>query len=311
MNSSYMAACTESASSAKDTRAASRRRERFVRLLLTLSVLVFPLICAGEAKADPRTDLMISRLHYPPDPGVQDDSRLRLQAALGLGATNDDNALQPLCKALNDPAEVVRQAAALALKRLGRSAGLGCLRGRLSTEGSSIVKLQLTRAIADLESSGSGGASATVATVDTFTPKSFPGAKFYVSISSITNNTGRSQSDVDRVVLGAMRTQIESTGKHQIAPIGETSDIAKSIVSKRKMKGFYLAISVDKFDYSDGNLRVRIKCAVFSYPGKSLLGEVPSGLTQSGVSPGDKSAEDNLMGMASQRAVDLFMQNFN
>lgn len=251
---------------------------------------------------------MIARLRFPPDPGVTDDFRVRTSAALGLGATNDDNAVQPLCKALSDPSDVVRQAVAVALKRLGRPAALPCLKGALSTEDSSAVKLQLTRAISDLSS---GGGSATPSTPDNFTPRAIPGAKFYVSISPVTNNTGRAQADVDRVILGAMRAKLESTGKHQLAPVGESSDGAKAAMAKHKMKGYYLAISVDKFDYSDGNLRVRIKTAVFSYPGKSLLGEVPSGLTQTGVSPGDKSSEDNLMGIAAQRAVDLFTQNFN
>ncbi len=53
-----------------------------------------------------------------------------------------------------------------------------------------------------------------------------------------------------------------------------------------------------------------MKVAVFTYPGKDLRGEVPAGLTQTGVSPGDKAAEDNLLQMAAARAVELFAQNF-
>jgi hypothetical protein len=277
---------------------------RFLTRTILMSVV---LLLPSFALADSRTDLMIARLRFPPDAGQADDFRVRTSAALGLGATNDDKAVQPLCQALNDPSDVVRQAVAVALKRLGRPAALPCLKGRLSTEDSSDVKLQLTRAISDLSSGGNSGTSST----DSFTPKTIPGAKFYVSISPITNNTGRAQADVDRVILGAMRAKLEATGKHQLAPVGESPDSAKAAIAKHKMKGYYLAISVDKFDYSDGNLRVRIKTAVFSYPGKSLLGEVPSGLTQTGVSPGDKASEDNLMGIAAQRAVDLFTQNFN
>jgi hypothetical protein len=279
---------------------------RFLTRTILMSVV---LLLPSLALADSRTDLMIARLRFPPDPGVTDDFRVRTSAALGLGATNDDAAVQPLCQALNDPSDVVRQAVAVALKRLNRPAALPCLKGRLSTEDSSAVKLQLTRAISDL--SASAGNSGTSSQPDSFTPKTIAGAKFYVSISPITNNTGRAQADVDRVILGAMRSKLEATGKHQLAPAGESPDGAKAAMAKHKMKGYYLAVSVDKFDYSDGNLRVRIKTAVFSYPGKSLLGEVPSGLTQTGVSPGDKSSEDNLMGIAAQRAVDLFTQNFN
>ncbi len=89
-----------------------------------------------------------------------------------------------------------------------------------------------------------------------------------------------------------------------------TADQARAAMSRRKLTGFYLSIRVEKFDYSDGNLRVRVKVAVFTYPGKDLRGEVPAGLTQTGVSPGDKAAEDNLLQLASARATELFAQNF-
>lgn len=277
------------------------------RTLAVLGMLLLP----GAASAESRTDFLATRLAYPPAQGLSDDFRVRTNAALALGTSNDDGAVQPLCKALQDPSDVVRQAAAVALKRLGRSSALGCLKANLSTEGSSAVKLQLTRAIADLESNGGGSSSSSSSSTDTFTPKQNPSAKFYISTSSITNNTGRAQSDVDRVVLGAIRNKLEGMGKYQIAPAVESSDQAKSAIAKRHMKGFYLALAVDKFDYSNGNLRVRVRCSVFTYPGKSLLGEVPSGLTQSGVTQPDHAAEENLMGMAAERAVDLFAQNFN
>ena len=69
-------------------------------------------------------------------------------------------------------------------------------------------------------------------------------------------------------------------------------------------------MSVDKFDYSDGNLRVRVKIAVSSYPGKDLRGEVPAAATLPGARPGDKGAEDQLMGVVAARAAELFAQNF-
>ena len=277
------------------------------RLAVVIAALALPAI----ASADSRTDFLITRLAYPPTQGVADDFRVRTNAALALGATGDDAAVQPLCRALNDPSDTVRQAAAVAMKRLSKPAALNCLKAHLSTEDSSAVKLQLTRAIAELESGGGGGGGSSSATVDNFTPKPNPSAKFYVSTSSVTNNTNRAQADINRVVLGAVRSKLENMGKYQIAPTAELPESAKSVISKRKLKGYYLALSVDKFDYSDGNLRVKVRCSVFTYPGKSLLGEVPSGLTQSGVTQPDKSAEENLLGMAAERAVDLFAQNFN
>ena len=68
--------------------------------------------------------------------------------------------------------------------------------------------------------------------------------------------------------------------------------------------------SFEKFDYSDGNLRVKVKIAVSSYPGKDLRGEVPASATMPGTRPGDKGAEDQLMAAVAARAAELFAQNF-
>jgi hypothetical protein len=234
-----------------------------------------------------------------------DDFRVRTNAALALGATNDDGVVQPLCTALADPSEVVRQAVAAALKRLGKSSAIGCLKRRLGAEQTASVKLQIARAIESLENGGSGAGGGG----QTESP-SRANAKFYVAISPVSNATGRSQSEIDRVVLSAVRGKLDELGGFQIAPDHETPDAARAAMAKRKLKGFYLSIGVDKFDYSGGNLRVRVKVAVFTYPGKDLRGEVPAGLTQTGVRPGDRAAEDNLLNMAAARAVELFAQNF-
>lgn len=235
-----------------------------------------------------------------------DDFRVRTQAALALGAVDDDGAVAPLCGALSDSSEIVRQISAAALKRLARPSAIGCLKGRLANESDSTVKLQLTRAIDSLEAaSPSGPAPAGGA----FTPRNVPNAKFYVSVN-ITNNTSRSQADIDRVVLATVRQKLDASGTVQIAPPNEPNDNAKKTIKTRKMTGYHLSIAVDKFDYTGGDLRVRVKCAVSSYPGKDLRGEVPAGVTQRGVSPGDKNAEENLLVMAAGKAVELFLQNF-
>jgi hypothetical protein len=129
-------------------------------------------------------------------------------------------------------------------------------------------------------------------------------------MSRVTNNSGRSDSDVQRIVGGGIAAKLGQLGDYQLAPDGESPDGARAAMSKRSLKGFYLSVSVEKFDYSDGNLRVRVKIAVFSYPGKDLRGEVPSGATLPGARPGDTSSEDQLMGVVAARAAELFAQNF-
>ncbi|MBV9950201.1 MAG: hypothetical protein JOZ69_25395 [Myxococcales bacterium] len=126
----------------------------------------------------------------------------------------------------------------------------------------------------------------------------------------MTNNTARPTSDIDRAVRAAIATKLGDVGGYQLAPPGESNQAARDVMARRKLKGFYLAVSVDKFDYSDASLRVRVKIAVFSYPGKDLRGEVPAGATLPGAQPGDRGAEDQLIGLVATRAAELFAQNF-
>jgi hypothetical protein len=274
-----------------------RASRRGLSAILAVVLLLVPAL----GRADDRTNFLIDRVRYPPSAGQSDDFRIRAQAALALGATNDDAAVQPLCQALSDPSDAVRTAVAAALGRLGRPAGADCLKGRIGSETSAGVKGQMHKAIDSIAASGGGGGAA---------PKAVPNAKYYVALSPVSNGTGRPQADVDRIVVGAIVSKLSALGKYQLAPSGESPDRARSVMSTRNLKGFYLSVSVDKFDYSNGNLRVRVKIAISGYPGKDLKGEVGPGVTQTGVNPGDKSSEDNLMGMVAGQAVDQFAQNF-
>ncbi len=279
------------------------RTYRFVfRLLASLAALVC--ISAGVARADDRTTFLIDRMKA-------EDFRVRTNAALALGATNDEAAVLPLCAGLSDTSEVVRQAAAAGLKRLAKASSLACMRARVAAETNDSVKLQLTRAVAAVEASAPAAppAGASVSPLDA-PPLSAPNAKIYVSISPVANSSARPQADVDRVIVGAMRAKLEALGTVQIAPRVETAEAARAVVARRKLKGYYLAVSVDKFDYEAGTLKVKVKVAVFTYPGKDLRGEVPAGAAQSGVRAGDRGSEDNLMSASAARAAELFVQNF-
>jgi hypothetical protein len=275
-----------------------KSRTRPVRAWALLIFVVMLLAPLG-VRADSRTNFLIDRLRYPPSAGQSDDFRIRAQAALALGASNDDAAVQPLCDALSDPNDAVRSSVAAALGRLGRPSGADCLKARLGSESSASVKGQIQKAIDSIAGGSSGGP-----------PRNVANARFYVALAPVANSTGRPQSDIDRIVLGAVRAKLDALGKYQLAPSGESADGARAVISARNLKAYYLSISVPAFDYSNGNLRVRVKIAISSYPGKDLRGEVGPGMTQTGVNPGDRSSEDNLMGMVTAQAVDQFAQNF-
>jgi hypothetical protein len=256
------------------------------------------LLSAPAARGDGRVQFLADRLAYPPATGQKDDFRVRTNAALALGATDDDDAVAPLCGGLGDPSEVVRQAAAVALRRLGRASSIVCLKERASRETTTAVKVELAKSLDALGVSRKAS------------PGLAPGAKYYVAISHVANHTSRRSDEVDQVVRGAIGGQLQQGGQYQLAPDAETTEAAKAIVAKRQLKGYFLAVSVEKFDYSDEGLRVRVKIAVFSYPGRDLRGEVPASGMLPGARPGDKGAEDQLMSAIAGRAAELFSQNF-
>jgi hypothetical protein len=255
-------------------------------LALALFVLAVAVL-SPAARADGRTSFLIDRLK-------SDDFRVRTNAALALGATGDDAAVQPLCGAIADANDVVRQAAAAALGRLGKSSALPCMQARLTVEANADVKLQLTRGIQSLQGTGGGGG----------TPPPVANAKFYVSVALGANNGARNASRV----VSAITSKLDSLGGYQLAPASESADAARSVIARRHLKGFYLAVSVEVAD-TDRGLKALVRIAVFSYPARSLLGEVAPYSIASGIKRGD-SGEDSLVQAVAERAAEQVSQNF-
>jgi hypothetical protein len=270
-------------------------------------VLALSLVATGAA-ADPRTARLTESLRA-------DDYRVRTNAALALGGTADDGAVAPLCGVLADTSEVVRQASAAALKRLAKPAALPCLRTQLAREQSETVKTQLARAIEALEPAATPGAATSGAvapgggagaTGAASAPN--PGAKYYVALSSVTNRTTRPQPEIETLILRALRSKMDTIGTFEIAPARETEAVAKATISRRKLKGLYLSISVDPIKF-DGGTSATVKVAVFSYPNKDLRAEVPARGTVSGGARGDAAAENAAMEFAAARAIELIAKN--
>ena len=93
------------------------RRRHFVLATsaLFLAISVCPDVVA-DAKATNSSASTSGKVSFFADQlANNDDFRVRTNAALALGATNDDAAVPPLCGALSDPSEVVRQAAGVAI----------------------------------------------------------------------------------------------------------------------------------------------------------------------------------------------------
>ena len=278
--------------------ATSRGRRPRLGALAMASVL----LSASTTWGDGRVQFLADRLAYPPGSGQKDDFRVRTNAALALGATDDDAAVALLCSALGDPSEVVRQAVAVGLRRLARPSSIACVKERVTREASAPVKVELAKT---LDSLGAGRSRTSAPAL-----AARAGRWHYVAISHVANHTSRRSDEVDQVVRDAIGAQLQQGGLYQLAPEAETAEAAKAVVAKRQLKGYSLAVGVEKFDYSDEGLRVRVKIAVFSYPGRDLRGEVPASGILPGARQGDKAAEDQLMGAIAGRAAELFSQNF-
>jgi hypothetical protein len=258
------------------------------------------LLAPGAARADDSKVTLAKQRILESD--SKNDVTVRTSAALTLGASNDEAAADPLCSALSDSNEVVRQAVAVALKRLNRSRTLGCLKDRQQVEQNDATRIAITRAIEAISSNGDGGGSDEPI-------KNNPNAKYYISLSTVANSTGRAQREVERIVLKSIKDKLDNAGVVQLAPSSESADKAREVMKGRKLKGFYLAIAVDQFDYKDGALRVKVKIGVFNYPNKALLGNVDKTLTAPGISSKDTDAENRLMELAAGLASEQFAQN--
>jgi hypothetical protein len=288
-----------------------RRVSKALVGLCAVASLAASVAGANTALAQPATPTVAELL---PKLAAANDSRVRAATVLQFGATNDDAAVAPLCKELSDNAEIVRLSAAIALRRLARPAALGCLKARVdprspNPEVAEGPKLQISRAIESLSALAAAPAAPKPAGGGNYDPPQHSGAKYYVALSPVASAADRPQAEVEAVVLRAIRQKLEGANDIQLAPMKESEDAAKKAIASRKGKGFYLSISVEKFDYSGGNLRVKVNIAIFSYPGKALIAPSGKAATMSGVAPGNHGAEDQLLEAVAGAAVKQFTEN--
>ncbi|HVY26712.1 MAG TPA: HEAT repeat domain-containing protein [Polyangiaceae bacterium] len=262
------------------------RALRALSVLLFLGSFLLPVAASAQT-----SDL--ERLIY--NLANNEDFRVRTQAALALGASKNERAVNPLCSALEDSNTTVRAASAAALGRLALSAGQACLEKRLPNEPSDVVKATIQKAIVVIK--GGGGAEPVFAS----------DSKFYISIGKTTDKTGRTGPEIDNIVRSAMTGKVGQTPGFVAAPNTETPADAKKRLAKHSgVKGWFLSPSVAPPDYSNGNLKVKIEVAMLSYPEKNLIGSYSVNLTEPGVSPGSTENENDLIRMAAERAIDKF-----
>jgi hypothetical protein len=230
------------------------------------------------------------------------DFRVRVQAALALGASKSADAVQPLCDGLDDSNATVRSAAAAALGRLALTSGLPCLKKKAGSESNSSVKTQIQQSISKIESGGGGGSSGAAASK---APDS--SSKWYVAVGTTKNKSDRDNAEIDTIVQTALRKGLAAKDGVAIAPPTETAAQAGGVIQKHHLTGYFLQTTVEPPRYEDSKLTVTVRVTMFTYPNKALQGEFAPKLTQSGTPSKDKASEDELIRMAVERAVAKFI----
>jgi hypothetical protein len=226
------------------------------------------------------------------------DFRVRTQAALALGASDDPSAAPPLCEALDDSSNSVRSAAAAALGKLKSPAGLPCLRAHL-TETNASVHSVIERSLGEL----SGGSSWPAKP-----PPPGPNDTFYVAIGPVADKTGREDKTVEQIVGATMQEKLLAMRGYAVAPQGETAPAARRIIKQKSLRGYVLQTRVEPLRTSSNGLTVQVRVTMWSYPDKALQGEFSPKLTMQGASAGDKESEDSLIKMAIEKAIESFAQ---
>jgi hypothetical protein len=225
------------------------------------------------------------------------DFRVRTQAALALGASDDPAAVAPLCRALDDANDSVRSAAAAALGKLKRPTGLPCLKDH-DREANRSVRSVIERAAKMLE--GSAWPSKP--------PPPGPSDTFYVAIGPVTDKTGRVDKSVAQLVGATMQDKLLSLRGYAIAPQGEAGAAATRIIKQKGLKGFLLQARVEPPRSNGSDLIIQVRVTMWTYPGKALQGEFSPRVTMSGVSPGNQETENSLIKMAIDKAIESFAE---
>jgi hypothetical protein len=134
-----------------------------------------------------------------------------------------------------------------------------------------------------------------------------PDTRYYLAIGKVIDGAGRPPGEVDQRMRRAMLKAVAALAGYAVAPARETVEQAEQLLARHaSVKAFYLAPKLAAPVYAGGGLTVKVSVAMFTYPGRALLGEYSVKLTQPGVEERDPAAENELIEMAGDQAIQRF-----
>ncbi|HEX8699476.1 MAG TPA: HEAT repeat domain-containing protein [Myxococcaceae bacterium] len=207
-----------------------------------LFVLLLCVSLPAVAQGDPRVAFLTKQLEKGKDP------RARSNAALVLGATEEPEAVTPLCTALADTSEVVRAAAAKGLAKLMELPGLECLKKHKETDAT--TQKAITEAIQELEAFKSRA------------------PRIYVAFLGLKDKTGSVPAELVKATEERLKRRLLHAGA-LLAPQKEAKKAAEGVLKKHRISGYRLSAEIHSTE--GGGLRIAVVC--LSYPGLALLGQ--------------------------------------
>lgn len=228
--------------------------------------------------------------------------QVRVQAALALGVSGSEEAVRPLCGALDDEVASVRAAAAAALGRLRKASSVACLQKRVGTESNASVRSQLQRALDRTQRDSELRKVASASRAPT------RGSRFYVAVESTKSKSARRRQDVELLVQATIRGKLMAERGVGLAPSGQEQSQFEKIAKDNRVQGYLLRPTVESIAYDGSNVTVAIRLTLFSYPSMALQAEYSPKLSMTGTTERDLEAEDKLLQMAAEKAVEKFLQ---
>ena len=269
--------------------------QRPIRALVLAASVAAIAAWAAPGHADPHVDKLAQRLSNG------SSFQVRVQAALALGTSGSQAAVQPLCGALNDDTASVRAAAAAGLGRLRKASGKPCLEKRLGRENNESVKTQLKRAMERIQRDVELQQAARAHRAPTRR------SRFYVAVAPTKSKASGRKQDVELLVQATIRRKLMEENNVGLAPANEDKARFEELTRSNRLDGYLLRPTVESIAYDGSNVSVALRLTLFSYPGMALQAEYAPKLSMTGTNARDRAAEDKLLRMASETAVQKFL----
>jgi hypothetical protein len=263
---------------------------RWLRLLLAGATLSTAFTTHAQSS---KTKQLAGTLRKDPD------HRVRIDAALKLGTSDDADAVAPLCGCLSDTSEteLVRVACAAALGKLNKPGRNECLT-KNANDTSAKVKAQVAAA------QKTAGPVSTTTSAPQIVCSGAPGpgvAKYYVGVV-VTNKTKRPDAELVPALRQEFGCKLRSYGRFKLATDTDAKAIG-AVVAKEKLQGYLLTLTVEPTKVDGKTVRVAMKLLVTTHTG-DLKGELGKQLAIAGAPT--TALEDELLRTGAASLADDF-----